>query len=81
MTQTDTVRRHPNGSIDIDFYRVGATALRRQAMRDGAMLRKAFAGALVTMCVLGLAVGLAAPQRQSAPTVTAAAPAVNHPIR
>jgi len=75
MTQTDTVRRHPNGAIDLDFYRAGATALRRQAMRDASTVRKAFAGALVTMGVLGLAVGVAALPR-SVPTVTAtAAPA------
>ena len=81
MTQTDTVRRHPNGSIDLDFYRVGATALRRQAMRDAATLRKALVGALVTMSVLGVVVGLAAPPRQGAHTVTAAASAMSHPIR
>ena len=81
MTQTDTVRRHPNGSIDFDFYRAGATALRRQAMRDGATLRKALAGALVTMSVLGLVIGFAAPPRQASHAVTAAAPALIHPIR
>ena len=74
------VRRHPNGAIDLDFYRVNATALRRQAMRDGATLRRALVGALVTMSVLGVAVGLAALPRQGA-TVTAAAPALVHPIR
>ena len=71
MTQTDTVRRHSNGSIDLDFYRSQATALRRQAMRDAATLRKAFAGLLVTMSVLGIMAGIAASPRQGTGTATA----------
>ena len=32
--QPDQIRRHPDGSIDIDFYRAKANALRTQAIRD-----------------------------------------------
>lgn len=34
MTETQTPRRHPDGSIDFDFYRIRAGALREAAMRD-----------------------------------------------
>ena len=34
--QTDEFRRHRDGSIDYDFYRKSAAALRRQAFRDTA---------------------------------------------
>jgi hypothetical protein len=33
------IRRHPNDSIDFDFYRARAAALRGQAMRDAFTLR------------------------------------------
>ncbi len=33
------IRRHPDGSLDFDFYRTRAIALRRQAMQDSAMLK------------------------------------------
>jgi len=36
--QSDEIRRHPDGSIDYDFYRARAGALRSQAMQD--LLRK-----------------------------------------
>ena len=34
-TESQDIRRHPDGSIDIDFYRTRAAALRGQAKRDG----------------------------------------------
>ena len=34
MTQAHEVRRHADGSIDFDFYRARARALRMQAIRD-----------------------------------------------
>lgn len=63
---TDNFRRHPDGSIDFDFYRSEATALRRQAMRDAATVRTASAGVLVMAGALGFAViipSIAAPVR------------------
>jgi hypothetical protein len=52
---TDEIHRHPDGSIDFDFYRIQATALRGQAMRDAATLRLASAGAVVMAGALGFA--------------------------
>lgn len=58
--------RQPDGSIDFDAYRSEFTALRRQAMRDGATLKAAFKFTLLTIGVLGLVVALAATPRQHA---------------
>jgi hypothetical protein len=55
MTEAQDIRRHPDGSIDIDFYRAGTTALRRQAMRDAWKLRRATAAVLVTLGVVAVA--------------------------
>jgi len=59
MTQTKSndcnVRRHPDGSIDFDFYRASATALRSQAMHDNRTLRVASAGAVVMAGAIGFA--------------------------
>ena len=56
MTQahafSQDVRRHADGSIDFDFYRIRAIALRRQAMRDGFTLTSAFAGVLTMLGAL-----------------------------
>jgi hypothetical protein len=64
MTQTQTssqdVRRRADGSIDFDFYRVRATALRRQAMRDGFTLRSACAGVLTMLGALAVFLHVAA---------------------
>ena len=54
--QQQSVRRHPDGSINFDFYRASAAALRRQAMRDSPALRTASASALVMAGALGFAV-------------------------
>jgi hypothetical protein len=54
-------RRRPDGSIDIDFYRAGAAALRRRAMCDARQLRTAVASMLATAAVLALTVGVAIP--------------------
>jgi hypothetical protein len=58
MTETPTFRRHPDGSIDFDFYRERAATLRRQAMRDLATQRIAPAGSMVMAGALGFAVVL-----------------------
>ena len=55
LTQTHDIRRHPDGSIDFDFYRTNATALRGQAMRDNHTLRMASAGAVVMAGAIGFA--------------------------
>ena len=39
QTTNQDIRRRPNGSIDFDFYRTRAAALRGQAMRDAFTLR------------------------------------------
>ena len=49
------VHRHSDGSIDFDFYRTSATALRRQAMHDNRTLRVASAGAVVMAGAIGFA--------------------------
>ena len=46
----DTIRRHPDGSVDIDFYRVKAGRLRARAIRQ--VFRKAsFARAALIVAV------------------------------
>jgi hypothetical protein len=64
MTQAQAfghdVRRHADGSIDFDFYRVRATALRRQAMQDGFTLRSVCAGALTMLGALTVFLHVAA---------------------
>jgi hypothetical protein len=84
MTHTDTSRRHPDGSIDFDFYRADAKALRRQAMRDVGTLRgvrRASAGVLAA-AVLGLTMVLAFAPRQDRNVVAEAdVSAALHPVR
>jgi hypothetical protein len=58
MSEEHIVRRHGDGSIDFDFYRTQATALRRQALRDSAVLRTACVGVMVG--AIGFAVVLPA---------------------
>ena len=55
MTQTHDIRRHPDGSIDFDFYRNNATALRGEAMRENRALRIASAGTVVMAGAIGFA--------------------------
>lgn len=59
MTQTQDIRRHRDGSIDFDFYRARATALRAQAMRD-AFKPKAFLGFTLITAAMVAAVVIAA---------------------
>ena len=54
MTQTQLIRRHPDSSIDVDFYRTRATALRGQAKRDATTLRSASAGVLAMIGALAI---------------------------
>jgi hypothetical protein len=58
MTETPTARRDAYESIDFDFYRTRAAALRGQAMRDAATLRTASVGALVMAGALGFAIAI-----------------------
>jgi hypothetical protein len=60
MTQHTDIRRHPDGSIDLDFYRKGATALRRQAMHEAKTMRRAGVGLLAMAGMLCVATVLAA---------------------
>lgn len=61
MTQPQTIRRQTDGSIDFDFYRAEATALRRQAMRDARTVRTAGLAVAVQAAVVGLVLSLAVP--------------------
>ena len=58
MTQahafSQDVRRHADGSIDFDFYRMRAIALRRQAMRESFTLSSACAGVLTMLGTLAV---------------------------
>lgn len=58
MTQTPSegIRRHPKGSIDLDFYRTRATALRAQAKRDAATAKAVCAFVLTMVSTLCIAV-------------------------
>ena len=62
-TESQDIRRHPDGSIDIDFYRTRAAALRGQAKRDGVMLKMASAIVLTVAGGLALAVLVATPEQ------------------
>ena len=59
VTQTQSngydIRRHPKRSIDLEFYRASATALRGQAKRDNRALRVASIGAVVMAGAIGFA--------------------------
>ena len=54
MTQSHEIRRHRDDSVDFDFYRNQATALRSQAMRDVFKLKATFGFTLITVAVLAL---------------------------
>jgi hypothetical protein len=62
MTSTisHNARRHADGTIDLDFYRAGATALRRRSMHDGKTLRAAGAGVLALAGAVALVILVAA---------------------
>ena len=66
-TKSQNIRRHPDGSIDVDFYRLRAAALRGAAKRDAAMLKMASAIVLTVAGGVALAVLVAAPV-EHAPT-------------
>jgi hypothetical protein len=59
MMQPHEFRRHRDGSIDFDFYRVRGKALRRQAMRDGSTLRTALRSILLMVAALSVATAAA----------------------
>jgi hypothetical protein len=60
MMQSSEIRRLPHGTIDLDFYRTGATALRRQAMRDARELKLGFGVTLAMVAMLGFAAAIGA---------------------
>ena len=65
-TESPDIRRHPDGSIDIDFYRTRAAVLRGQAKRDGVMLKMASAVVLTVAGGIALAVLVAPAERRLA---------------
>lgn len=54
MTQSHEIRCHANGSIDFDFYRAQATAMRSQSRRDTFKHIATFKFVLATAAVLGV---------------------------
>ena len=72
------VRLHNDGSIDFDFYRRGAAALRRQALREAATLKTVRTALLAMAATFGVVMLLAASStpapRGLAATVQTAAP-------
>lgn len=70
-TKTTSIRRHPGGSIDFDFYRTRATACRRQALRDAAAVKSVCAIMLSMFGALVLAVVIAGKPMAEAGLATA----------
>jgi hypothetical protein len=58
---THEVRRHSDGSIDFDFYRLNITAVRRQAIRSSRALRHVCAGLLILVGVASVGLIAASP--------------------
>ena len=53
------IRRHPDGSLDVDFYRRRAARLRAQAMRDVVATKVVpLAKALIAVAILAVALRL-----------------------
>lgn len=78
---TDIIRRHPDGSIDFDFYRADATRMRTEAMRGSLTGPWAKAGMLVMLaCVTVLSILIGSTVRHDTGLV-ADRPAASHPIR
>ena len=73
MSNTWTTRRHPDGSIDFDFYRADAADLRRKAIRDFGTprrLRRASMSALAVAGFLAAALLLVTAPRQEISVAT-----------
>jgi hypothetical protein len=58
MTERPPFRRHPDGSIDFDFYRARAATLRQVALREVARERIVPAGTSVMAGALGFAIAV-----------------------
>jgi hypothetical protein len=81
MTQSHDIRRHPDGAIDLDFYRAGATALYRQAMQDSARSRAGCAAMLGMAAALAVTVMTVTQPMQAPGGPVAVAQADVQPIR
>jgi hypothetical protein len=85
MTQAQAfsqdVRRHTDGSIDFDFYRTRAIALRGEAMRNVGTLRSACAGILAMLGLLAVFFHVAAAPTGAPNGLAAVAQANAAPIR
>ena len=51
--QPHDIRRHGDGTIDFDFYRAQAAALRSQAMREAFKFKATFKFVLMTFALAG----------------------------
>jgi hypothetical protein len=62
MAHSHDIRHHSDGSIDFDFYRTQATAMRAYAMRDAFKFKAAFRFTLITLVmIVGLTIAASAP--------------------
>ena len=52
MTQLSETRRRRDGSIDIDYYRAQALAVRGEALRNAFKLKATFGFALITLTLI-----------------------------
>jgi hypothetical protein len=52
MTQFSETRRRSDGSIDFDFYRAQAMAVRGEMLRNAFKLKAAFGFALITLTLI-----------------------------
>ena len=60
--QSHDIRRHQDGTIDFDFHRAQAAALRSQAMQEAFKFKAAFKFVLITLAlVMGGNVAASAP--------------------
>jgi len=66
MIHTHEIRQHRDGSIDFDFYRTQAIAMRAHAMRDAFVLKATSKFVLVMAVALGLVTVLASAPGQRA---------------
>ena len=52
MTQSQTIHRNDDGSIDFDLYRTRAVTLRRQAIQDAFRWKAAWGDTLIAAAAL-----------------------------
>src|SRR5262245_28592422 len=79
MNQTVDIDHRPHGSVDLDFYRARAVALRGQSLQEAKRLRWGI-GALAALAIVGLVASVAKPVVRvggAVPPVMACGPAAS----